>query len=392
MNDNVPTGTSGATGAATSQRPGRPLRVLMVAHKFVPDQGGIETHVLEVARRLNSRPEFDITVLTTDLSQTRPKDEVIEGVRTLRVPAYPKSKDYYLAPGIVPIVRGGGWDLVHQQGIHTLVPPTTMAAALSAKLPYVATFHTGGHSLEHRNALRSIQWRALGPLLSRADQLIGVSHFEAELVATQAGIDPSRVQVIRNGGGLPPFDVPPQRIRGLIVSSGRLVPYKGHHRVVEALPEIIKTVPEARLHIYGGGDAGNSNEPEMRARAAELGVADRVEITQLPPEDREGMARALAESHVFAAMSDYEAHPVAVMEALSLGCTVVGLDIAGIGELVGEGWVQGVRPDADSAEVARAILRAMASPSPVDVAELPTWDTSANGLAEVYLRVARQRA
>ncbi|MBK7723471.1 MAG: glycosyltransferase family 4 protein [Austwickia sp.] len=245
---------SPAGGSAEQITAPKPLRVLMVGHKYLPDQGGIETHIYETARRLHARPEFDITVLTTDISRTRPKHETIDGVPTIRVSGYPSSRDYYLAPGVAGVVRRGGWDLVHQQGIHTLVPPLTMAAARAAKLPYLTTFHTGGHSMGHRNALRSLQWRALGPLLASADALVGVSHFEAELVAQEAHIAADRVRVIRNGGGLPQLSEPVARVPGLIVSSGRLVNYKGHQRVIEALPHIIKSVPEARLQIYGGGD------------------------------------------------------------------------------------------------------------------------------------------
>ena len=43
-----------------------------------------------------------------------------------------------------------------------------------------------------------------------------------------------------------------------------------------------------------------------------------------------------------AALSEYEAHPVAVMEALALGVPAVGLDTAGIGDLVQDGLVRGV--------------------------------------------------
>lgn len=370
--------------------PPKPLKVLMVGHKYLPDQGGIETHIYETARRLNAFPEFDISVLTTDISRSRPKHETIDGVATIRVPGYPSSRDYYFAPGVVGVVRNGGWDIVHQQGIHTLVPPMTMAAARRAKLPYLTTFHTGGHSMGHRNALRALQWRALGPLLAGANALVGVSHFEAELVAKEARISADRVRVIRNGGGLPGLQEHVARVPGLIVSSGRLVNYKGHQRVIEALPIIMKAVPEARLQIYGGGDSG-SNEPELRALADSLGVADRLSITALPPEDREGMARALCEADVFAAMSDYEAHPVAVMEALSLGCSVVGLDIAGIGELVHEGWVRGVSADSTPEQIAAGILAGMGQPSLVDPATLPTWDTHAQALRDLYLEIAKKR-
>ena len=38
------------------------------------------------------------------------------------------------------------------------------------------------------------------------------------------------------------------------------------------------------------------------------------------------MAESLCQASVFAALSEYEAHPVAVMEALTLGIPTVGLD------------------------------------------------------------------
>jgi glycosyltransferase involved in cell wall biosynthesis len=97
------------------------------------------------------------------------------------------------------------------------------------------------------------------------------------------------------------------------------------------------------------------------------------------------MAAALAESSVVAALSDYEAHPVAVMEALSVGRPVVGYDIAGVGDLVAEGWVRGVPPGAPATSVARSLVEAMSETSPVDPADLPTWDSCAHGLAQVYL-------
>jgi len=52
--------------------------------------------------------------------------------------------------------------------------------------------------------------------------------------------------------------------------------------------------------------------------ARHLGVSDRVSIKQVAQADRQSMATALAESSVVAALSDYEAHPVVVMEALGV--------------------------------------------------------------------------
>jgi glycosyltransferase involved in cell wall biosynthesis len=143
----------------------------------------------------------------------------------------------------------------------------------------------------------------------------------------------------------------------------------------------MREIPEAHLLILGRGPY----ESNLYELARHLGVSDRVSIKYIAPADRQGMATALAESGVVAALSDYEAHPVAVMEALCVARPVVGYDIAGIGELFEAGWVRGVPHDAPAAAVARELVRAMSSPLPVDHGQLPTWDSCADQLAHVYL-------
>ena len=55
------------------------------------------------------------------------------------------------------------------------------------------------------------------------------------------------------------------------------------------------------------------------------------------------------------------------------------------GELVAEGWVRGVPRGAPAAAVAQELVKAMSSPSLVDHAQLPSWDSCADQLAHVYL-------
>jgi glycosyltransferase involved in cell wall biosynthesis len=371
--------------APESTRP--PLRVLVTVHRYFPEQGGIETHIAEVLKRLSKDSAFSFTLLTTDLTGKLPAEEVVDGVTVLRVPAWPRNRDYYLAPRIPGIIgQPDRWDLVHCQGIHNAVPVLSMMAARRAGIPYVVTFHTGGHSHRLRNAIRSTQWRVIGPLLRGASGLIGVSRFEAETISRYARLAPKPVTVIRNGGTLPPPPAEIAPVPGRIVSSGRLEHYKGHHRVIEALPHAIQLMPEAHLRILGSGPY----ESELRALAARLGVADQVTITSLPPTDRAAMGQALAEASVVAALSDYEAHPIGVMEALSVRRSVVGFNIAGIGELVGEGWVHGVDPKESPAAIAKHLVSAMSTRPPVDPGDLPTWDTCAAQLGDVYLAMAER--
>ena len=368
--------------------PTEALRVLMVAARYLPDMGGTELHVDEVSRRLANTGDFEITVLATDRTHSRPRREVIEGVTVLRVPAWPKNRDYYLAPGIAGVVgQQGKWDLVHCQGVHTPVPVLAMLTAGRVRTPYMVTFHTGGHTLAHRNALRTIQWRAIGPLLRNAASLVAVSHFEADTLSAQALLNGKPISVIRNGGTLPP-PIPGTRVvPGRIVSCGRLERYKGHHRVIEALPYVIRGNPAAHLVILGGGPY----EAELRKLAERHGVADRLTITELPAADREAMATAMAQASVVAAMSNYESQGIAVTEALSAGRPVVGCDIAAIGEFIAEGLVQGVAPKAPPSTVAERLLKAMSAPMPAALPDLPTWDTSARELGQLYLSTAGRR-
>jgi glycosyltransferase involved in cell wall biosynthesis len=143
----------------------------------------------------------------------------------------------------------------------------------------------------------------------------------------------------------------------------------------------MREIPQAHLLILGTGPY----ESNLYKLADHLGVSDQVSIKQVAPTDRQSMATTLAESSVVAALSDYEAHPVAVMEALCVARPVVGYDIAGIGELVAEGWVRGVPPGAPAATVAQELVKAMSAPSRINHAQLPSWDSCADQLAHIYL-------
>jgi glycosyltransferase involved in cell wall biosynthesis len=165
------------------------------------------------------------------------------------------------------------------------------------------------------------------------------------------------------------------------VSSGRLERYKGHHRVIEALPHVMREIPEAHVMILGSGPY----ERSLYELARHLGVCGRVSIRHIAPEDRQSMATALAEASAVACLSDYEAHPVGVMEALTVARPVVGYDSAGISELCAAGWVRGVARGAPAAAVAHELVKAMSSPPQVDQAQLPSWDSCADQLARIYL-------
>src|ERR1700761_2674584 len=137
-----------------------------------------------------------VTVVTTDPAGKLPTDEVVAGMHVLRVPAYPKTSDVFFAPGVYRTIVRGKWDVLHVQGFHTFVPPIAMLAALRKSLPFVITFHSGGHSSPLRNLIRGLQQTVLGPLIRRADGIIGVSEFEADHFAKGLGIPREKIIVV----------------------------------------------------------------------------------------------------------------------------------------------------------------------------------------------------
>ena len=89
-----------------------------------------------------------------------------------------------------------------------------------------------------------------------------------------------------------------------------------------------------------------------------------------------------------ALLSEYEAHPVAVMEALAARRRVVVADTTGFSELAEEGLVRAIPIDADPEVAAAAIVEEMDRPEPAEAPDLPSWDDTTDALEDLYLRVA----
>jgi glycosyltransferase involved in cell wall biosynthesis len=342
--------------------------------------GGIETHVHELAHRLAAQG-LPTTILTTDPSKKLASREQSGDVRIIRVPAYPAQRDYYFAPRIYDVIMNGDWNIVHCQGFHTFVPPIAMLAAKRKHIPYLLSFHSGGHSSSLRNSIRWFQAKMNRPLLADAGKLVAVSQFEARLFQKRLGLPAEKFVVIPNGSNLPKVSaVPPSSENPLILSVGRLERYKGHHRILEALPIILKRCPDARLRILGTGPY----EASLRQMAHELGVGMYTEIGSIPPGNREGMAMMLNSASLVTLLSEYEAHPLAVMEALSMKRPVLVADTSGLSELAERGYVRAIPLSSTPEEIAEAVLVQLRSPLIASGFELPTWDACATSILSLY--------
>jgi glycosyltransferase involved in cell wall biosynthesis/O-antigen/teichoic acid export membrane protein len=370
---------------ATSQRRGggaEVRRVLMVTPRYHPFTGGVETHVHELATRLTARG-IEVCVLTTDPTGRLPRRERAGGIEIRRCPAWGWLGDLALAPSLPAALAAEDCDVVHLQGVHTLVAPLALLALRGRRVPLVVTFHSGGHTSRLRTALRPLQWRLLRPGLAAAEGLVAVGEFEAALFARALGVPRARLTVIPNGFELPPagpLEPEDPDASPLLVSIGRLERYKGHHRVIRALGTVLRAHPRAQLQVVGTGPY----ERPLRRLAADLAVADRVRFASFPPDERSGLRHLLERADLVALLSEYEAHPVAAAEAAGLGRRVLVADNSGLRELADRGLATAVSLRRTDQELGQAMVDLLGRPAPARPETLAGWDACADRHVELY--------
>jgi glycosyltransferase involved in cell wall biosynthesis/GT2 family glycosyltransferase len=393
--------TSGYLGAGRDARrigrrreqagktPDGALRVLMVTPRSPLAQGGVERHVMEVSRRI-AASGAEVEVLCSAPGETA-SEEAHDGVTIRSVRAWPANRDWCLAPGIWREMARRPWDVVHVQSYHTLVAPLAMLRALILGIPYVVTFHGGGHSSELRNRSRGAQRLLLRPLLRRACRLVAVARFEIEQYGEELGVPPDRFALIPNGTDLAfattaIADPPPTPSNGgpILATIGRLERYKGHGRVIAALPHVLEREPGARLLIVGSGPY----EADLRRQAAELGLDGKVEFTSIPAGEPSAMAALLHGVSLVVLMSDFETHPLVALEAAAAGRRLLVADSSGLAELAADGFARAIPLDESPTGVAEAVIEELSKPPPTERPTLASWDECAGELLALYRSIA----
>ncbi len=168
----------------------------------------------------------------------------------------------------------------------------------------------------------------------RAAKVVVPSKYLASVVASW-GVPRKNITVIYNG--IEAFGDTGNKavLRGLlkfhgklIVSIGRLVPWKGFAALIALLPEIKKKFPGTKLLIIGGGP----DLAMLEAAAQNAGVADDVIFTGAI--DRDILIRYLRASDVFVLNTAYEGFSHLVLEAMAVGVPVVTTKVGGNAEAI----------------------------------------------------------
>ena len=134
----------------------------------------------------------------------------------------------------------------------------------------------------------------------------------------------------------------------VIVNVGALVGHKGQRFLIDAMPLVLREVPDAHLVIFGEGDLRAALERQIKSHS----LTKRV----LLPGFREDVLSLMKSADLFVMSSVTEGLGSAVLDAMAMGLAVVGTTAGGIPEAVVPGVTGELVPPADAKALAAAIV------------------------------------
>lgn len=200
--------------------------------------------------------------------------------------------------------------------------------------------------------------RLLVASLSRASLIVVIGDYWKRYLVESLGVPANIVTVIHNA--VPVSVTPAAKSAGdrtcRIVALGLLGPRKG-------TPELLEALASSRLRDlrWTAVIAGNGEVDAARQRAAETGIADRVEIPGWV--DASAVASILAAADIFVLPSHNEGLPVSILEAMSAGLPVVTTPVGAIPELVLAGETGLLIPPGSASALADALAVLVQDPT-----------------------------
>ena len=403
------------------------MRVALLTRAVFPlhDPGGMERSVYHLARQLHRRG-VETVLYTRPATQpgSFPGEVVTVRYEDFRVGAHGRVLDrtlnyprFALRMGalVADQVRAGRVDVVHAQGMAALGYARRRAADSTLRAPLLLNPQgMEEHKTRGLKRLALTRLRRLSREAARlADRVIATDEVTKDEVPRFLGVDPSRVVVLPNGVDLDEIaEATPKHPRAVVqalaptlggsgpvlISVGRLEPYKGFGDVLEALLGL-----QARAALPDGwawlviGD-GTEKLPLQKRIAAwdqanpERPVGPRVHFMGWI-RDNPTLHACYATADLFVHATHYEGSSIVTLEAMAHALPVVATRAGGIPDKVRTGENGLLVPPADVEALAAAIgslaadparRRSMGEKSRERVARLFSWTAIAERTVEVY--------
>jgi glycosyltransferase involved in cell wall biosynthesis len=233
-----------------------------------PEGGGSERYVENMARGL-ADAGHDVTIACAAY-RGAPREEIVDGVRFSRRGT---KMDIYVRTFFALLLgRYGRVDVVVD--VQNGLPFFTRLATRKPVVVLVHHVHREQWPVVYPGLVGRVGWwieSRLAPRLYRRSQYIAVSA-ATRLELIELGVDRDRIAVVHNGNDPAPAVTSSRSTTPRLSVLGRLVPHKQVEHAIDAVAALSSAHPDLVLDVVGTGwwDA------ELRAHAAERGVADRV--------------------------------------------------------------------------------------------------------------------
>ena len=330
-----------------------------------------------------------------------PREEVRHGI-CIHHPRYPVIPRFgmTLAPALLAraglaalrrlMAAGLAFDLIDA---HYVYPDGVAAVRLGAALGVPVVITARGSDVTQLPDYPGPR-RLIVDAIGRAAALIAVSSALRErLVAL--GADPGRVTVLRNGvdAGLfrPPADRAAARaalglVRPTLLSVGALIPRKGHHLTIAAMPGLAAF----DLLIAGEGP----ERAHLQAQIASLGLTGRVRLLGAVPHADLPACYGAADAMVLASAREGWAN--VLLESMACGTPVVASNIPGNPEVV-RSREAGLIAEANTPPGIAAAVRALFAAPPDRAAtrayaERFGWEQTSRGQLDLFRRLLARTA
>lgn len=235
------------------------------------------------------------------------------------------------------IIRSEKYDLVHTHLIHADIHLALVKLLLHRKLKVVSTKHGYDNAFTARHGFNADK-QTLTPYFmvsrfaeNRMTKSFTITNSLRNFFIQTGLTTPGKMSTIHYGFDFTPPDLSwvEDRFRLFerqFVIAGRLVRFKGHRFVVEAMPEIIRQNPDAGLVIVGSGEL----EAELKAMVSHLHMNDYVRFVGYSNE----VVKWMYNSQVVCVPSISEGFGVVLLEAFNCSKAVVAFDVPACNELM----------------------------------------------------------
>lgn len=292
--------------------------------------GGGESYLLSLVENLN-RDQFEPVVLSFT------EGPMVERLRSLGIKTHvihtEKPFDFRVWNRVRKLVEEEQIDIVHAHG--TRAASNMFQAAKKLKRPFIYTCHAWSFHLDQNPVVKKLRIWGEGFLTAQADVVICGSKANRETgrqlfknfdaVIVNNAIDLKRFNPygvyknIRDALGIAADEI-------LVASIARFTLQKQPLKLITAFAGVCKKVPNAKLLMVGDGE----QKEEAVKLIQKLMLQDKILLQPF----RQDIPDVLAAVDIFVLPSLWEALPIALLEAMSMGKAVIGTNVDGTPEII----------------------------------------------------------